>query len=490
MSQDSQKLISGAVWMLVTRMIIKSLGIVSSVVLARLLVPEDFGLVAVVMAIYAFFNIFSAAGFNSALIQRKEFDPQAYSTVWTTSVLFSVSAFILFIVSADFVATYYEDARLENIMYAVAASFLLQGFYNTGVVHFQQSQNFRQEFYFQVLPKLLSFFITLGLAFTLRSYWALVIGMLFHQMLTLITSYVMHKFRPYFTLKGFRRLFTFSKWIILNQLLYFFNNFSISLIVGKTISSRAAGLMGLSVEMASFPVTEMVAPINKAAYPAYARAAENIARLTKLYLESLNMVSLIVLPAVIGIYLTAPLLVPVLLGDKWLETIPLIQAISIASLFLGLQSTNGYLMMALGKPQISTLIGFIRAACMLGAVITLSQLHGVIGAAAGLLIASVIGFVFSYIFVWVYLKLSIVAMIRSVFNPLVSVVVMFATATLAHIQLSGINQTLLLAILVITGGITYIGMIALLWRLNGCPDGIEKKFLNIVRVRLFKLDVI
>ncbi|MEW6990616.1 lipopolysaccharide biosynthesis protein [Colwelliaceae bacterium 6441] len=490
MSEDSQKLVSGAVWMLLTRMVIKSLGIVSSVVLARLLVPEDFGLVAVVMAIYAFFNIFSAAGFNSALIQQKKFDPQAYSTVWTTSVIFAISAFIIFIISAPYIALYYEDARLENIMYAVAASFLLQGFYNTGVVHFQQNQDFRQEFYFQVLPKLVSFFTTLGLAFTLKSYWALVIGMLFHQLLTLITSYVMHKFRPFFTLKGFRKLFTFSKWIILNQLLYFFNNFSISLIVGKTISSRAAGLMGLSVEMASFPVTEMVAPINKAAYPAYVKASENLARLNKLYLESLNMVSMIVLPAVIGIYLTAPLFVPTVLGDKWLETIPLIQAISLASLFLGLQSTNGYLMMAIGKPQLSTLNGLIRAVFMLGAVIMLSQSHGIKGAAAGLLISSVIGFLFSYFLIWMYLKLSLITLFKSVMSPVLAVGAMFITVSLVNIQFSELNNLILLLLLMLVGGITYIAIIILFWRLMGCPDGIEKKFLNMVRVRVLKLDVI
>lgn len=484
-SRLNQQLFTGAAWMLLTRGLVKSLGLISSIVLARLLAPADFGLVAIAMSVYAFILLFGSVGFNSALIQKQDATNDDFDAVWTLGVIFGLVATVVFLVSADNIANYFNDERLTPIIYSISALFLINGFVNTGVVKFQKELNFKRELKFQLIPKLISFFSTLALAYVLQNYWALVIGMLIHQFMITTTSYIMSEYRPRFRISGIKKLFSFSKWIMLNQLFYYLNNRSMDLIVGKLISTRATGIYNISLEIASIPVTEVVAPINKSAFPAYSKAQKDLAKLQELFLQTISLIGFISIPAVIGLFMVVDIFVPVVLGEQWQDAIVIIQYISVSSLFLGLSSNAGYVLISLGKPQLSTLNAFIRTVLLMSSAIIMIKLYGLSGAAMGMVISSVIGFFIAYITTSICAQLNIFKILMVFFRPLVAAFCMALSLSLLKQQTFIDVDLFSLVLTIVVGGLVYCIALFSFWLLLGKPEGVEaycvKKINTLIR---------
>jgi O-antigen/teichoic acid export membrane protein len=487
-SRLNQLLFTGAVWMLITRVLVKSLGLISSIVLARLLAPGDFGLVAIAMSIYAFILLFGSVGFNSALIQKAEATNHDYDAVWSLGIIFGFFAGIVFILNANNIAIYFNDERLVPIIYCVSILFVINGFVNTGVVKFQRELNFKRELKFQLIPKLISFCSTLSLAYILQNYWALVIGMLVHQLMITITSYVMSRYKPKFRISGIRKLFNFSKWIMLNQFFYYINNRSMDLIVGKLISTRASGIYNISLEIASIPVTEVVAPINKSAFPAYSRAQKDLSQLQELFLQTITLIGYISIPAVFGVFFVIDIFVPVVLGEQWNDTIVIIEYLSIASLFLGLSSNAGYLLIALGKPFISTLNAFLRTLLLITSAIILINLYGLPGAAMGMVISSIAGFFLAYLFTAYYSQLNIFTILAVFFRPLVAALVMAFSLTLLKQQYFIDLSLSSLVATVLAGIIVYCFSIFLVWLLLGKPEGVESFLVKKIKYLIHEIN--
>jgi lipopolysaccharide exporter len=240
MSQFEEKLTNSAFLMLLTRFSVKGLGIISSLILVRLLTPEDFGIIAIVMSIYSFIELFGLFGFNAAIIQKDDPRKSDYDTTFTINLGFGIIASSLMFFMAPYLADFFNDIRLIEVFRWVALMFLFNALINIKVVDFQRDMEFKKELLLQLIPKLLSFFVTLYLAWYLRSYLALVYGMLILSLLNVIQSYIMKPYLPSLSVKGGKVLFKFSKWLMINNIFYYINNKSIDLIVGKMISTKAS----------------------------------------------------------------------------------------------------------------------------------------------------------------------------------------------------------------------------------------------------------
>ena len=184
--------------------------------------------------------------------------------------------------------------------------------------------------------------------------------MIAHAFFTIFYSYYAMPYRPSLQIKGGAELFSFSKWIMFNNFLYYLNNRSSSLIVGRMVSAKSVGYYSLSQEMAAIPVTEIAAPINKASFPAYSKAKNDQEALNNLYYRTMALITLLALPASAGLFSVAEYFVPVVLGDKWLDTIEIIKYLSVASFFTALTTNNGFVFIAKGQPQIATMIALSR----------------------------------------------------------------------------------------------------------------------------------
>jgi O-antigen/teichoic acid export membrane protein len=472
------KIYTGSAWMVLTRLAVKSLGLISSVVLARLLLPEDFGLVAIAMAIYALVELFGAFGFGDALIQRQSPSEEDYNTAWTFKVIFGCFAAACLVLLAPAVAAFYEEPRLKTVIWVIAAASIFSGAVNIGTVNFQREMDFRRELQLQLVPKLISFCITVSLAFLLRNYWALVLGTVASQVVVLVYSFLMHPFRPRFSLQSFNGLFSFSRWILLNNLLTFLNERASELLVGKALSTSAVGLFSLSKEISQLPTAEVAKPINKATFPVYARFQDNFIELRRAYLSTVALTAALTLPAALGIACVAPLLVQVVLGEQWLAMVPLLQLLAIASLLASTTLNNGYVYMACGRPDLMVAINGARTLLFFTLLVPFLDVSGLLGIGHARLGATIAMLVVVQVIMSKFLQLSLRSFLSALLRPVAASTLMFAVLVLAKQHLVFLSPGGLLAVMIASGAFSYLLATLLLWWLQGRPEGIEQSVLQ------------
>jgi len=145
-----------------------------------------------------------------------------------------------------------------------------------------------------------------------------------------VLSYVLHSYRPRFHLSNWRELVWFSKWVYLSNSLVFLSQRGPEFLIGKICGPGSVGLFSVGYDIALLPTSEMVAPINRAVFPGYVKMSKDAEQLREGYLNVIGIIALIALPTAVGIAATADVLVPLILGNKWLETIPIVKVLAFA----------------------------------------------------------------------------------------------------------------------------------------------------------------
>jgi lipopolysaccharide exporter len=480
MSSLNLSMAKGAAWMVLFKLIDRLIGLASIVVLARLLIPADFGLVAMATAIVAALEVLGAFNFDIALIQRPDADRSHFDTAWTFNVIFGIACGAAVLMLAAPTAAFYEDQRLENVMRALALAPIIGALENIGVVVFRKELQFRREFGFLVTKKIISAVTTMVLAFTLRSYWALACGILMSRMAGTMISYLINAYRPRFSLIRYRELFHFSAWLFLNNMLAFISNRCADFIIGKTSGAGALGIYSIASEISNLPTTELVAPINRAVFPAYAKM-RNRSDLAAGYLRVVAMIAMITIPAALGIAATANLLVPIIFGERWLAAVPLIQVIAFYGIIQALQNNVPSVYLALGTPRITTAISAFHNVLVIISLIFMSMRWGSLGAGYALLISVAIVAPVNLYLVLGKLDLGVADFFSAIWRSVLAGTGMY----LAVIWLKGVlphwtpASNLITAILF--GAIVYSTLLFGAWVAAGKPEGAEHSALEVAR---------
>jgi lipopolysaccharide exporter len=472
-----QRMAKGAAWLVLLRVFDRGLGFVSTLILARLLVPADFGLIAMAMAILAALDLLSSFSFDLALIQNQHAERRHYDTAWTFAVLFGVFNGLVMCALAAPAAAFYGEQRVEGVMYALALCCFVQGFDNIGIVAFQKDLQLHKEFVFGLGKKLAGFVVTLALAYFFQSYWALIGGTFAMRAASLVLSYRLHDYRPRFSLAAAGELLHFSKWLLLNNLLIFLNNRGTDFVVGRVSGARELGLYSVAYELANLPTTELVWPIQRAVFPGYARLAADIDQLRRAFCQVIGLVAMLTVPLGVAVGLLAEPLVHVLLGAKWLDAIPLIQALAAFGIIRSLHGPTGSIFLAIGRPRLIALTQCLQIAVAFSLMIVLIPRFGTIGAAWALIAGALCGMAGNYCMVTRLLALSFADLARSLWRPLAAAVVLIAVilaaADLLHAHAPALPDIAELLSLSLTGTLAFYAALYLLWRLQNRPAGAE-----------------
>jgi len=488
MEDLNKKMAKGAAWMISFKLLHRGMTIVSMIVLARLLVPADFGLVALATAFVAALELFTAFSFDVALIQHQDPKRKHYDTVWTIQILFATVIASLILILAQPVSDFYEDSRLSLILYILSVGALLKGFENVGIVKFRKELQFEREFIFLAMPRLAGFLTTIPIAIWLRSYWALIIGILTMNLTSLVASFVISRYRPRLSLAAYKELFGFSKWLLFNNVLSFFRHRASDFVIGKLAGPTALGTFSVAYEVSSIPTTELVAPINRAVFPGYAKMSRSLSVIRQGYLDVIGMIALFAIPAAVGIAVTADLLVFVLLGEKWAAAAPLIAILSLAGALGAMETNIAPVYTALGKPHVVTaLLGFY-VSVLVPLLIFLTYFHGAIGAAWACLLAALVNLPVYYGTVFRTLELRITTFIATVWRPFVSAGVMYVGVNYYVGSFSptagSIHALPTMLAAVVLGILIYAISVYTLWVISSKPIGSESTVLNELRRRI------
>ena len=426
----SRKVVVSGVWVLALRILNRGLGFVRTIILARLLAPEDFGLFGIAMLAIATLETFSQTGFQAALIQKKENVEPYLDTAWTVSIIRGAALFLILFLSAPLISKFFNSPQATLVIRIIGISVLLSGLRNIGVVFFQKELEFNKQFSYGFSTTVVDLIVSVSLAFVLRNVWALIWGGIAANLTGLFMSYVLHEYRPKFTISKTKTkdLFEFGKWIFGSSSLVFLVTQGDDIFVGKMLGVTALGFYQIAYTLSNLPATEFTHVLSQVAYPAYSKIQDNAPKLREVYLKVFQLTLFISIPVAAAIFLLAPEFITIFLGEKWLPTVPLIRVLVCAGLLRSIAATTGPIFHALGKPKVETRWQIVRFFVLFSLVYSFTTKWGILGTSIAALLSIFVanlGFIFSVIKI---LKCTTLSLIKLIVIPSANAIIVLSAA--------------------------------------------------------------
>ena len=468
----------GVAWMLFQRLAERLLSLVSVSILARLLVPSDFGLVALAMATLALLEVFGAFGLDIALIRQPNANRTHFDAAWTFNVLFGCAIALLAAGLAPLARWFYDDPRLLPVILSLGASRAIAGFENIGIVRFRKDLQFDREFRFALVKRLAtSLLVTLPLAFALRNYWALVAGNIAGTCIAVALSYALHPFRPRPSLAGFGVLMRFSKWLLVASIIELLYARLPDFVVGRAAGTSALGALSVARDLARLPAAEVAAPVNRAVFPGYVKLADDREQLARAYIRVTSRLLLLVVPAAVGLCVLAEPAVLLLLGEQWRAAIPLVRLLALNAMVGVWLSTAHHVNLAVGMARSTSIVLALHAALSLPLMLWLVPSFGAEGAVCALLVASLCTAPANFVLLGKAISFRMRDAAAMIWRPLVGSLAM-SGVLFELLQHLGWPQALpmqlvCVVLLVAIGAVVYAATVMLCWALRRNADSAE-----------------
>jgi O-antigen/teichoic acid export membrane protein len=377
----SQKVIRGGAWVFTLNFVTRGLGFIRTVILARLLLPSDFGLVGIALIATSALLTFSGTGFATALIQKKSGISDYLNTAWCVEAIRGIIlAFILFLLAPP-IATFFNNPEAKPVIQVMAIAMALGGFTNVGIIYFQKELQFEKLFIYSLSTEIATLAVSISLAFILRNVWALVYGTLVGVTTKLILSYVLHPFRPSFKFDfdKAKELFRFGKWLLGSGILAFLITQGDDIFVGKLLGIAALGFYTMAYRLSNLPATEITHVISQVTFPAYSKLQDNIPKLRESYLKVLQLTAFLSFPITGLIFVLAPDFTMIFLGEKWMPMVPAMRALVVWGLIRSIGACTGPLFQAVGKPDLVFKMQFVRLILLIIIIYPLTKEYGILG---------------------------------------------------------------------------------------------------------------
>jgi O-antigen/teichoic acid export membrane protein len=392
-----RRVLAGAGWMMGWRMISRLLGFVSVLILARLLAPADFGIVAIATSVTAAIEGLSQFGVRDALVRLHDESKAYYDTAFTFQAVRGLVTGTLIAGLSWFAGPLLGEARLTPVLLVLAGSAVVAGWENIGVVRFSRELDFRMQVLLQAGPRLLGFVLTTTLAVLLRSYWALVWGAVAVKLAGVAMSYAVSAHRPGFSLRGWRYLLGFSVWTWASGLAIIVWTRSEPFLLGPALGPAMLGVYMIGVEIAILPISELVEPASAALFPGFAMAQRRGSETVAMGMRVGGALALCAAPLSLGVSACSGFLVAALLGPAWQAAQPVIAILAWLCLFSPYSFVCGNVLSAKGLVR-RVFYGVAAAAALKVAALLLVRPTGnlkLIALASVLVVAAESG-----IFIW------------------------------------------------------------------------------------------
>lgn len=322
-------------WSVLSRWGSKLIGMIATVVLARLLTPADFGVIAMATLVIALLDALTQAGLNLYILRLKQESQAIYNAVWTMGIFQGAIIALPLILLAPYIADFYQQANLEAVIYCLAAIRMMQSFTNVGLIIAQKQLNFRLDFVHTVSTRLVYLLATVVAALLLQNYWAIVIGMAVSGVFGVAASYYLHAFRPRWNTANMTDLLRFAKTTIPLSVGRYINNQGDSLIVGRFASADFLGLYHIASNLASMFTKELLIPVIRGLVPNLAILKQHKDFQPTLQLTFAAAIY-VFLPVGIGLALVSYEFVYVFLGEQWLTAAPMLFWFSLYAMLGGI----------------------------------------------------------------------------------------------------------------------------------------------------------
>jgi len=392
------KIFGGVVWNSVGLLIDDGLHLVVKLILARLLLPEEFGIIGYAVVFTGIIKVLSDMGMTSALIQRKDEDlkPIDYDTAFWAGIAWGLflAAIVSFVV-APIATDFFNEPLLLSIIPVLSISFVLKPLTIVHIVNITREMDFKRI----VLPRNISNITAAVIAIIMALMGFGVWSLVFQRILTNLFLAVIYTFvsdwRPKirFSSHSFRKIFSFGIYTTGTQVLNFLTGNIDYLLIGKMLGARPLGVYSLAYNLTYVVRGQIMSVVNKVFYPVYSKIQDDVITIKRYYFKVIKYNCIVIYPIMVGLILLAEPFVLIGLGEKWSEAVIPLQLMAGAGLVHLLTSSNTILLRGIGKPRLEMIMSIIKTVVVNVPFIVLGVIYyGINGAAAGLLAAKIVIF--------------------------------------------------------------------------------------------------
>jgi O-antigen/teichoic acid export membrane protein len=413
----SQKAFHAFKWSVLGEIASRAIGPLVFLILARLLVPEDFGVVAAAMVIISFSQVFSDAGLAKALIQRQDSTNESANVVFWLNLGIGLFLVAILVGTAPVIADFFHDQRIAPVVRVMSLQILLAAFSSVHTALLQKDLNFKQLFWVRLLTTGVPGLASIPLAINGGGYWALVVGTLFGQVVQSAILWNRSRWRPRLgmnlLLAG--ELIGFGKWAMLSGLLGWFYSWADAVVVGHYLGSHDMGIYRTSNTFVIMIYGVIFTPLLPVLYSAFSRINNNFDRQREVLLFVAKSISMISFPLAVVMWIGRDWLSITFLGPKWSGAGLSIGILAITHALTWVMGVNGELYRAIGKPKLDTYISLITIPIYVtGYLISIG--HGMVVFLFARLILALISIAVHMYYSRMYLSIGIADWARSVFR--------------------------------------------------------------------------
>jgi O-antigen/teichoic acid export membrane protein len=342
---------------------LRFIGLISVFILARLLHPEDFGIMGLAVAALALVELLGAVGLWQALLRIKEWDREHLDTAWTIQLIVFGAMGALALGSAPFVSRFYGQPALTAVLAVLSLRFVALGLANIGVVEFDRKLAFGRDLRKRVGARLASFVVAIGAAFWFRNYWALVIGLVAQNCFYSIATYIAHPFRPRLSLKRRAELLGTSLWIFVHSVTQTVQMQIERLVMGRFTGAHIIGLYSVSKDLSEIFTQEIATALNRVTFVTVAKSGE-LSDAPLRTAQILGAYAMIAAPMGFGLAATAESAIHLLLGSEWKGAAPYLQIVAIYSALYAVYKVIASSLQAAGHARQAAYMSGAGALCL------------------------------------------------------------------------------------------------------------------------------
>lgn len=440
-----QKAISGVIWSSIQKFGTMGISFVSNIILARLLTPDDYGCVGMLMIFITVANTFIDGGFGSALIQKKQPTQEDYSTIfyWNLALSFILYAILFF--TSPLIAGFYNLAMLSPVLRVQGLVLILNSLSIIQLNRLRKQLKFKKISIVNLTSATISVGVTIYLAYNGWGVWALVAQQLLMSFFNTVLFWIVAGWMPsfIFSYQSFKELFSFGGFILLSNLLNTLGNNIQGILIGKFFSSHTMGLYSQARKLEEVASTSLSNVVDQVSFPVLAEVKNDKTRLINVLRKLITSIAFFSFPIMLLLIAIAKPVIVLLYSSKWIECVPYFQILCVAGIAISLQNINYYAVAAIGKSKKLFFWTVIKRIISLGLIVIGFFIYGIWGLLGGMVLAAYIMYAINAVLVSVNVGYKFTSQVKDLMPILIISLISFALTILS----TYINLSSLLAIL-------------------------------------------
>lgn len=430
MLELNHKVIRATKWSSITEIVAKLITPITSIILARLLTPEAFGVVATLTMVISFAEIFADAGFQKYLIQHEFIDDvdreQSINVAFWSNLTMSLLIWLIISVFADSLAKLVGNPGLGHVLIIACISIPLAAFSSIQMALYKRSFDFKTLFKVRLISISVPLLVTIPLAYYLRSYWALVIGTIVSNLVNALLLTIYSKWKPklYFSFGKLKEMFSFSAWSVFEAISIWLTGYVDIFIVGVYLNEYYLGLYKTSMTVVGQIMGLITAATTPILFSSLSRLQTDESAFEELFFKFQTLVGLLVIPIGVGIYCYSDFITEILLGNQWLEASSFIGLWGLTSaITIVLSHYSSEVYRAKGRPKLSVLAQVLHLIVLLPAVmIAVKYGFEILSTVRALVRLEII--LVNLVIMHIVIKISPRKMFKNIFKPIIASFIM------------------------------------------------------------------